>query len=84
MATAGAAVAIAQGSTPDWQTVQATAHERSGDLALSHAIADDVAGRGTVWLFMTGRDSGVVWGVSESAIKPVVTTRTVTSDRAGV
>ena len=50
------------GRSSDYSAVYHEAESRSGDPELSHRIAADVTGRATVWLFMIGRDSGVLWG----------------------
>lgn len=53
------------GRSSDYSAVYHEAVSRSGDPALSHRIAADVTGRGTVWLFMIGRDTGVLWGTCD-------------------
>lgn len=53
------------GRSSDYSAVYHEAIRRSGDPELSHRIAADVTGRGTVWLFMIGRDEGVLWGTCD-------------------
>jgi len=53
------------GRSSDYSAVYHEAVRRSGDSELSHRIAADVTGRGTVWLFMIGRDTGVLWGTCD-------------------
>lgn len=53
------------GQSSDYSAVYHEAVNRSGDPELSHRIAADVTGRGTVWLFMIGRDTGVLWGACD-------------------
>ena len=53
------------GRSSDYSAVYHEAVSRSGDPELSHRIAADVTGRGTVWLFMIGRDTGVLWGTCD-------------------
>ncbi len=53
------------GRSPDYSAVYHEAVRRSGGSELSHRIAADVTGRGTVWLFMIGRDTGVLWGTCD-------------------
>ena len=53
------------GRSSDYSAVYHEAVSRSGEPELSHRIAADVTGRGTVWLFMIGRDTGVLWGTHD-------------------
>lgn len=53
------------GRSSDYSAVYHEAVRRSGDPELSHRIAADVTGRATVWLFMIGRDAGVLWGTCD-------------------
>jgi hypothetical protein len=65
--------------TQEYQDVYAAALERSGDAELSHRIALDVLGRGSVAAFLEGSDPGVLYGIWVMAPPaPVVITRTVT------
>ena len=65
--------------TQEYQDVYAAALERSGDAELSHRIALDVLGRGSVAAFLEGNDPGVLYGIRVMAPPaPVVITRTVT------
>lgn len=76
------------GRSPDYSAVFHEAVSRSGDPELSHRIAADVTGRGTVWLFMIGRDPGVLWGtydLSDSAREcPPVRSTAVVVPTAGL
>ena len=85
-----AVVAVAQGGTSDWQAVRGEAITRIGSEYMgaerdqvADSIANDVTSRGTVWRFMLGSDSGVLYGVGPSAVQPEiqVQTRTTTPTR---
>ena len=83
-----AVVAVAQGETSDWQAVRGEAITRIGSEYMgaerdqvADSIANDVTSRGTVWRFMLGSDSGVLYGVGPSAVQPEIQVQTKTRDR---
>ena len=84
-----AVVAVAQGETSDWQAVRGAAITRIGSEYMgaerdqvADSIANDVTSRGTVWRFMLGSDSAVIYGVGPSAVQPEVQVQTKTTSRA--
>ena len=83
-----AVVAVAQGETSDWQAVRGEAITRIGSEYMgaerdqvADSIANDVTSRGTVWMFMTGGDSGVIYGVGPSAVQSEVQVQTKATTR---
>ena len=83
-----AVVAVAQGETSDWQAVRGEAITRIGSEYMgaerdqvADSIANDVTSRGTVWRFMLGSDSGVLYGVGPSAVQSEVQVQTKATTR---